>query len=35
MIIDDWMPTFWNFLYVRENTLKEYKRLYKNNVALF
>lgn len=35
MIIDDWIPTFWNVLNVRENTLKEYKRLYKNNVAPF
>lgn len=35
MIIDDWMPTFWNVLNFRENTLKEYKRLYKKNVAPF
>lgn len=33
MIINDWIPTFWNVLNVRGNTLKEYKRLYKNNVA--
>lgn len=32
MIINEWIPTFWNVLNVRKNTLKEYQRLYKHNV---
>ena len=32
MIINDWIPTFWDVLNVRKNTLKEYQRLYKHNV---